>query len=59
MSERDRQKRLEFAKTYLNKPMEFWQNIIFSDESKINVFWSDGKKFVWRRPNTELHQKNL
>jgi hypothetical protein len=39
--------------------MEFWQNVIFCDESKFNVFGSDGKKFVWRRPNTELHQKNL
>lgn len=59
ISEKNRQKRLEFAKSYIDKPMEFWKNVIFSDESKFNIFGSDGKRFVWRKPNTELHIKNL
>nr|XP_033331350.1 putative ankyrin repeat protein RF_0381 [Megalopta genalis] len=29
------------------------------DESKFNLFGSDGKRFVWRKPNTELNQKNI
>lgn len=31
----NREKRLNFAKTYLNKPIEFWKRVIFSDESSI------------------------
>lgn len=59
ISEKNRLKRLEFAKAYITKPMEFWRRVIFSDESKFNLFGSDGKRFVWRKPNTELHSKNL
>ncbi|CAK9814099.1 Transposable element Tcb2 transposase [Anthophora plagiata] len=32
---------------------------LFSDECKFNIFGSDGKKFVWRKPNTELQQRNI
>lgn len=46
MNDANRQKRLEFAKMYLNKPIEFWKNVIFSDESKFNIFYSDGRKYV-------------
>jgi len=59
INDKNRQKRLGFAKAYINKPMEFWKNVIFSDESKYNIFGSDGKKFVWRRPNTELEKQNI
>jgi len=33
--------------------------MIFSDESKFNVFGSDGRSFVWRQANTEMEVKNL
>jgi len=33
--------------------------VIFSDESKFNVFGSDGRSFVWRQANTEMEVKNL
>lgn len=32
---------------------------IFTDESKYNVFGSDGSIMVWRQPNAELKPKNL
>lgn len=43
----------------MNKPLEFWKNVIFSDESKLNIFGSDGKKYVWCKPNTSLQTKHL
>lgn len=46
ISNTNRQKRLEIAKTHLNKTIEFWKNVIFSDESKFNIFGSDGIKYV-------------
>ncbi|GFU57374.1 transposable element Tc1 transposase [Trichonephila clavipes] len=59
ITERNRLKRLEFAKEYINKPIDFWKNIIFSDESKFNIFKSDGRKLVWRKPCTAVHIKNV
>lgn len=52
-------KRLDFAKTHLNKPSSFWDNVIFSDETKINIHGSDGRVTVWRKPNQHLKTKNL
>lgn len=59
ISEINRNKRLQFAKEYLNKSQEFWNSVIFSDESKFNLFGSDGKKCVWRKKNTALDRKNM
>lgn len=59
ISEVNRKKRLQFAKTYINEDLEFWKNVIFSDESKFNIFGSDGRKYVWRKPNTEFQARHV
>ncbi|GFV00458.1 DDE_3 domain-containing protein [Trichonephila clavipes] len=38
-------------------PQQFWNEVIFSDESKFNIFGSDGRRMVWRKPNTSHHPK--
>ncbi|GFX47866.1 transposable element Tcb1 transposase [Trichonephila clavipes] len=38
---------------------EFWNTVIFSDETKFNIFGSDGRQYVWRKPNTELEKQHL
>ncbi|GBO27609.1 Transposable element Tc1 transposase [Araneus ventricosus] len=43
----------------LNKPETYWNNVLFADESKFNIFGSDGRIMVWRRRNEELNPKNL
>ncbi|GBM76663.1 hypothetical protein AVEN_206543-1 [Araneus ventricosus] len=40
-------------------PLEFWNSVLFVDDSKYNVFGSDGKQIVWRKPNSELEMKIL
>lgn len=52
-------KRLEFAKNFINKDENFWKNVVFSDESKFNLFGCDGKQKIWRKKNQELLDKNL
>lgn len=52
-------KRLQFAKQHINKPKEFWENVIFSDESKYNVWGPDGYKRVWRKAGEALKKENL
>jgi hypothetical protein len=39
---------MEFARAYVNKPIDFWKTVLFSDESKFNIFGSDGPQYVWR-----------
>jgi transposase len=59
ISENNKQKRLEFAKNHLDKPIDFWRSVLFTDESKFNIHESDGKVRVWRRVNEALKTKNL
>ncbi|GBL85289.1 Transposable element Tc1 transposase [Araneus ventricosus] len=60
VSEKNRKLSLSFAKSTLNKPETYWNNVLFADESKFNIFGSDGRILVWRRKkNEELNPKNL
>lgn len=53
VSKKNLSKRLQFAKEHAAKPLSFWQNILWSDETKINMFGSDGKVYVRRPPNKQ------
>uniref|UniRef100_A0A0A1XCS3 Transposable element Tc1 transposase n=1 Tax=Zeugodacus cucurbitae TaxID=28588 RepID=A0A0A1XCS3_ZEUCU len=55
----NRQKRLKFVKELENKDEHFWNSVIFSDESKYNIFGSDGHEKVWRKVNIELDPRNM
>jgi len=41
--------RLEFCKQYKNWTIEDWKKVIWSDETKINRYQSDGKEYYWHR----------
>lgn len=59
INERTRKARLNFAKEHIKKHETWWNDVIFLDESKFNLFGSDGKVMVWRKPNEELKPKHL
>lgn len=59
LSERNRKLRKSFAQEYSKEEETFWDDVIFLDESKFNLFGSDGKTMVWRKPNTELQKEHL
>ncbi len=40
----------QFAEDNLAKSMNYWSHVLWSDESKVNLFDSDGVQHVWRRP---------
>ncbi|KAK3558377.1 hypothetical protein QTP86_017981 [Hemibagrus guttatus] len=50
--------RLKFAREHLDDPEEDWENVIWSDETKIELFGKNSTYHVWRRKNAELHPKN-
>lgn len=47
--EKNRQKRLTFANQHLMKGLDFCQTVLFTDESKFNIFGYDGPSKVWVR----------
>ncbi|GFV54501.1 transposable element Tcb2 transposase [Trichonephila clavipes] len=59
ISLQNQKKRLEFAKTHQLKTDNFWKKVTFSDESKFNICGSDGRRTVWRKPNTALDPKKF
>ena len=46
----NRIKHLNYAEMYENKDMDFWKRVLWSDESKLNLFGIDGKIMVWHAP---------
>lgn len=57
--EGNKTKRLKFAELYRNKTDAFWRTVLFSDESKFNIFGSDGKGKIWRKVGQEMAPINL
>lgn len=53
LTERHKRIRLEWAKDKINWTMAEWNKILWSDESKFNLFGSDGRVYVRRRMGEE------
>ncbi|GFW90712.1 transposable element Tcb2 transposase [Trichonephila clavipes] len=53
MNSQSQKKRLDSS---IEKTNTFWMKVIFSAESKFNIF---GHRIVWRTPNTTLDSKYL
>ncbi len=49
LKKRHTKERLIFAKEYLNKPQSFWENVLWTDETKIELFGNLHQQFVYRR----------
>ncbi len=47
----------QFAEDKQTKDMDYWNYVLWSDETKINLFGSDGVKHVWRQPGEEYKGK--
>lgn len=55
----NRKRRVQFARNHENHDYNFWKPFIFADESKYNIFGSDGRTMVWRKTNDELNPLNI
>lgn len=53
----NREKRVTYAKTMMKMPFDYWKQVLWSDESKFNMFRSDGKTMVWRTTTEEFDPK--
>lgn len=51
--------RMEFAKKHQDWTVDDWKRVVFSDETKINRFNSDGRSWAWFRDAQELETRTV
>ena len=54
LSKKHRKSRLTFAKKYQHWTVEDWKKVVWSDESKFQIFESDGRSYYWKKPGKQL-----
>ncbi|KAG1608879.1 hypothetical protein G6F45_013500 [Rhizopus arrhizus] len=59
LSEVNRRKRLDWALNHVDWTIEDWKRVIWSDETKVNRFGSDGKLYAWKQPNEKLKRRHV
>ncbi|KAJ4447089.1 hypothetical protein ANN_09078 [Periplaneta americana] len=57
INEINKRMRLQFAREHVHKEENWWDVVMFADESKFNVFGSDGQQYVWYKKNEDLGKK--
>jgi len=59
LSPKHMEKRFEWTKRHQHWTTDDWKRVVFSDETKINIWGSDGCKYFWSRPGDELRPHHL
>ena len=59
LNKKHRQARLEFALEHLDRPASFWKQVLWTDETKIELFGHNYLRRVWQKPNAAFQEKNL
>jgi hypothetical protein len=57
LSPAHKKRRVEWAKAHEHWTVEDWKVVVFSDESKFNIFGSDGRRWCWRKPGQEFDER--
>lgn len=50
--------RLAFANAHLDKEDDFWSSVLWSDETKIELFGHNDVAFIWRKKGEAFNPKN-
>lgn len=59
ISKINKRKRYEFAKKYIGSSLNFWKTVVWSDESKFELFGQKRRSKVWRKTGEALIEKNI
>jgi len=59
LSKNHRKQRLEFAKKHKDWKEEDWARVVWSDESKFQLFGSDGKQYCWVKPSDQIDPRSV
>ena len=58
LKEKNKQTSLVFTKRHDRDSPNIWKKVLWSDETKIELFGHQGNCYVWRKPNTSHHPKD-
>ncbi|KAG2461144.1 TC1A transposase, partial [Polypterus senegalus] len=58
LTQKHKKGRLEFAKMYLRKPKSFWVNVLWTDETKVELFGKTHHSTVCRKRNEAYEEKH-
>uniref|UniRef100_A0A8C5WJP2 Transposase n=1 Tax=Leptobrachium leishanense TaxID=445787 RepID=A0A8C5WJP2_9ANUR len=58
LTQRPKKARRQFAKMYLSKPKSFWENVLWTDETEIELFGKAHHSTVYRKWNEAYKEKN-
>lgn len=58
LKKRHKKERLIFAKENLDKPQSFWNNVLWTDETKVELFGNSRRQYVYRRRKEAFKEKN-
>lgn len=47
LSVRHKKSRMRYAKAHLDKPEAFWKKILWSDETKMELFGQNKRRYAW------------
>lgn len=56
---RHKKARYEFAKKYRHWSYDDWKKVIWSDESKYNIYGSDGREYCWKQKGESLKDRHV
>lgn len=59
ISKKNKWERLKWARKHREWTVEDWKRVIWSDETKINRFGSDGNKYAWVKDGANLQPREI
>lgn len=59
LSEKNMKTRLKLDRVNGDKDQDFWNNVLWTDESKIEFFGQQDRGHVWRKRNSPFQENNL
>lgn len=59
LTKKHKKARLRFAQEHVDKPDGFWANILWTDETKIELYGHMRSWYISRTPKTAFKEKNL
>lgn len=58
LKESHKKSRLLFARSHVGDTANVWKKVLWSDETKVELFGLNAKRYVWRKPNTAHHSQH-
>uniref|UniRef100_A0A9J7YNC4 Transposase Tc1-like domain-containing protein n=1 Tax=Cyprinus carpio carpio TaxID=630221 RepID=A0A9J7YNC4_CYPCA len=59
LSKKNIKAHLSFARKHLDDPQDFWENTMWTDETKVELFGRCVSHYVWCKSNTAFQKKNI